>query len=85
MSAFQTELSLIKEKFPDCKRIIEDLYKSDSDFKSLCADLFLCSKLIQDFESEIAEKRHALSEYTEIVHELELELTMVIKSNGTHH
>jgi hypothetical protein len=85
MNSFQTELSLIKEKFPGCKTIIEDLYKNDSDFKSLCADLFLCSKLIHDFESEIAEKRNVLSEYTEIVQELELELAMVIKSNGAHH
>jgi hypothetical protein len=81
MNALQTELGLIKSRFPDCKTIIEDLYRNDSDFKSLCADLFLCSKIIHDFELEIAEKQHALIEYREIVKELELELSIVIKPN----
>jgi hypothetical protein len=85
MSALQTELGLIKNKFPDYKSVIDDLYKNDTDFKSLCSDLFLCSKMIQDFELEIAEKQHALSEYREIVKELELELSMVIQSAGAAH
>lgn len=80
MNALQTELVLIKSKFPDYKTIIEDLYRNDTDFKSLCADLFLCSRMIHDFELEIDEKQHALSEYREIVQELESELAMVIKS-----
>ncbi|HEY2649159.1 MAG TPA: hypothetical protein VGI38_08185 [Puia sp.] len=84
MNALQTELGLIKSRFPDCKTIIEYLYRNDTDFKSLCADLFLCSRMIQDFELEIAEKQHALSEYREIVQELETELTMVIKSARAH-
>ncbi len=80
MNTLQTELSLVKTKFPAYQSVIENLYKSDSDFKSLCADLFLCSKMIHDFEDEIAEKQHALIEYHEIVKELEQELSMVIKS-----
>ena len=80
MNALQTELGLIKNRFPEYKSVIDTLYRNDSDFKSLCADLFLCSKMIQEFESEIAEKQHALIEYREIVKELESELCMVIKS-----
>ena len=80
MNALQTELGLVKNRFPDHKSVIDILYRSDADFKSLCADLFLCSKMIQEFESEIAEKQHALIEYREIVKELESELCMVIKS-----
>jgi hypothetical protein len=80
MNALQTELGLVKNMFPDHKSVIDILYRSDTDFKSLCADLFLCSKMIQEFESEIAEKQHALIEYREIVKELESELCMVIKS-----
>ncbi len=83
MNALHTELGLIKNKFPDYQSVIDILYRSDSDFKSLCADLFLCSKMIQEFESEIAEKQHALIEYREIVKELESELCMVIKSTRT--
>ena len=83
MNALQTELGLIKSRFPDCNAIIEDLYRNDADFKSLCGDLFLCSKMIQDFELEIAEKEHALSEYREILKELESEFSMVFKSYRT--
>jgi hypothetical protein len=83
MNALQTELGLIKNRFPDHKSAIEELYRNDIDFKSLCADLFLCTKMIQDFELEIAEKQHALAEYREIVKDLESELCMVIKSTRT--
>jgi hypothetical protein len=81
MHALQTELGLVKNRFPDHTSVIEDLYRNDTDFKSLCADLFLCSKMIHEFELEIAEKQHALTEYQEIVKELESELCMVIKTS----
>ena len=83
MNTLQTELGLIKNRFPDHTSVIDDLYRNDMDFKSLCADLFLCSKMIQEFESEIVEKQHALLEYREIVKELETELCMVIRSTRT--
>jgi len=83
MNAIPSELALIKNRFPDHKSVIEDLYKTDSDFKSLCADLFLCSKMIDDFEVEVTEKQHAIFEYREIIKELEKELSMVILSANT--
>ncbi len=83
MNTLQTELGLVKTRFPLHESTIEVLYRKDADFKSLCADLFLCSKMIQDFECEISEKQHALVEYREIVRDLEKELSMVIKSADT--
>jgi hypothetical protein len=80
MNTLQSELGLIKNRFPDHQSVIDTLYRQDSDFKSLCADLFLCSKMIHDFELEIADKQHALAEYREIVKELELEISILIKS-----
>jgi hypothetical protein len=80
MNKLQTELGLVKTRFPSHNSIIDLLYRKDSDFKSLCADLFLCSKMIQDFEEEIAEKQKALDEYRDIVKDLEKELMMVINS-----
>jgi hypothetical protein len=80
MNILQTELGLVKTRFPAHQSVIEILYRKDADFKSLCADLFLCSKMIQDFEFEISEKQHALVEYRDIVQELEKELSMVIKN-----
>jgi hypothetical protein len=83
MNAIPSEISLIKNRFPHYKSVIEDLYRTDSDFKSLCADLFLCSKMIADFEVEITEKQHAVIEYREIIKDLEKELSMVIQSAKT--
>jgi predicted RNase H-like nuclease (RuvC/YqgF family) len=85
MNTLQTELGLVKTRFPSQQATIEDLYRSDSDFKSLCSDLFLCSRMIHEFEEEIMEKQHALEEYREIIKELENELSMVIKSTDTSH
>ena len=80
MTTLQTELGLVKTRFPSFNSIIDLLYKNDSDFKSLCSDLFLCSKMIQDFEEEIAEKQKALAEYCDIVKDLEKELLTVINN-----
>ncbi len=80
MNKLQTELGLVKTRFPSHNSIIDLLYRNDSDFKSLCADLFLCSKMMQDFEEEIAEKQKALAEYRDIVKDLEKELLTVINS-----
>jgi hypothetical protein len=82
-NVLQSELGLVKSRFPTHHSVIDKLYRKDSDFKSLCADLFLCSKMIHDFEVEISEKQHALTEYKDIVHELEKELSMVIESAET--
>jgi hypothetical protein len=85
MNLLHTELGLVKARFPAHQSVIDKLYRKDPDFKSLCADLFLCSKMIHDFEVEIAEKQHALVEYRDIVKELEMELSMVIESAETNH
>lgn len=79
-NVLQSELGLVKSRFPAHQSAIEKLYRKDPDFKSLCADLFLCSKMIHDFEIEISEKQHALIEYMDIVTELEKELSMVIET-----
>ena len=80
MNILQSELGLVKSRFPLHESAIDRLYRKDPDFKSLCADLFLCSKMIHDFEIEIAEKQHALIEYRDIVKELEMELSLVIEN-----
>ncbi|HEY4966374.1 MAG TPA: hypothetical protein VII28_08245 [Puia sp.] len=83
MNALQSELGLVKSRFPTHHSLIEKLYRGDPDFKSLCADLFLCSKMMHDFEVEISEKQHALIEYRDIVQELEKEISMVIETSET--
>jgi hypothetical protein len=85
MNTLRSELSLVKNKFPEQHAAIEELYKTDPDFKSLCSDLFLCSVMIHDFELELAEKQRALLEYREIEKELEKELSIIIQSTESIH
>jgi hypothetical protein len=80
MNTLRSELGLIKNRFPEHQAVIEDLYKTDPDFKSLCSDLFLCSKMIQDFETDMREKQRALNEYREIEKELEKELAVIVQA-----
>jgi hypothetical protein len=80
MNTLQTELGLVTQKYPSHQLLIGELYHRDADFKSLCADLFLCTQMIQGYELEIIEKQRALEEYRDIVKELESELLTVIKS-----
>jgi len=80
MNTLQSELGLVKNRFPDLKLVIEDLYRRDNDFKSLCADLFLCTRMIHDFEAEIIEKQIAINEYRDVIKELEKELQTYIKA-----
>ena len=83
MNTLQTELGLVKARFPEYQQIIDFLYRRDPDFKSLCADLFLCTNMIHGFTLEMEEIKQALVEYQDIVSELEIELSMVIKNVET--
>jgi hypothetical protein len=83
MNTLQTELGLVKGRFPEFQQIIDILYRKDPDFKSLCADLFLCTNMINGFTLEIEEIKQTLVEYQDIVRELEVELSMVIKNAET--
>jgi hypothetical protein len=83
MNMLQTELGLVKARFPEYQQVIDLLYRSDPDFKSLCSDLFLCTNMIQGFTLEMEEIKQALVEYQDIVSELEIELSTVIKNVET--
>jgi hypothetical protein len=83
MNMLQTELGLVKARFPEYQQVIDLLYRNDPDFKSLCSDLFLCTNMIQGFTLEMEEIKQALVEYQDIVSELEIELSMVIKNVET--
>ncbi len=80
MNTLRSELGLIKDRFAEHQAVIEDLYRTDPDFKSLCSDLFLCSQMILNFQQDILEKQRALNEYREIEKELEKELYAIVRS-----
>ena len=55
--------------------MVEDLYTSDAEFKSLCADYFLCDQTIRKMEHEIEEMESILQEYREALGDLENEIS----------
>ena len=74
MEVINEELRAAKERFPDQSARIEELYKSDPDFKALCADYLLCIKTLQEFRKEFSNKLSAIAEYQDICQDLEKEL-----------
>jgi hypothetical protein len=77
-SKLQTELGLIKERFSFNKMWIEELYSRDSEFKSLCADYFLCDQTIRKIKLDIEGMESALDEYREALDDLEKEINFWI-------
>jgi uncharacterized protein YdcH (DUF465 family) len=67
-------LGLIKERFSANTKGIEQLYARDAEFKSLCADYFLCDQTIKKINHEIEEMKSALGEYQEALDDLENEI-----------
>lgn len=71
----QTELGLIKERFSTSIRTVEELYSRDPEFKSLCADYFLCDQTIRKMEHELEEMESILQEYKDALNDLEKEIS----------
>jgi len=74
MESQNKQLRLIKKKFPEQTERIEELYKAEEDFRTLCADYFLCVQHLQKFQKEFGEKQSTIKEYEDIYTELEKEL-----------
>ena len=79
MGPLQTEIGLIRKKFPTQKSRIEALYGNDPDFRSLCADFFLCEQTFKKLRNEISQLRCELKEYQEILRDLEKEISLWIE------
>jgi DNA repair ATPase RecN len=74
MKTLNMQLSAIKKKFPEQGDRIETLYHSDEDFRTLCADYFVCIQNLQKFQAEFSEKQSSIEEYQSILKDLEKEL-----------
>lgn len=67
-------LQIIKQKFPQQSERIEELYRLNEDFRTLCSDYLLCRRELQKFHYEANEKKTSVEEYKAIQSELENEL-----------
>jgi len=74
MVPLDIQLGMIKKKFPEQSGQIEQLYETDADFRTLCADYFLCVQYLQKFKKEVIEKKDSVEEYENLREELEKEL-----------
>ena len=74
MNSLNEYLKLVKKKFPEEGERIEDLYKSDHDFRALCEDYFSCLHFLNKFKKEVNEKKYSFEEYKDMQEELEKEL-----------
>jgi len=68
------EIALVSQIFPQYASKIEQLYANDADFRSLCADYFLCKSNLAEFKKKLAERRDSIEDYEEVTVELEKEL-----------
>jgi hypothetical protein len=80
MQSLNKQLDLIKEKFPQKKKRIEELYGENEDFRSLCSDYILCIQQLERFKTEFGEKQLSLKEFLVMQTELERELYNLIFS-----
>jgi hypothetical protein len=74
MGLLVCELSFIQKLYPEYSERIEDLYKSDADFKTLCADYLLCKSSMDEFQKQHKEQQNAIQDYEAVSNELEKEL-----------
>ena len=68
------EIALVSQAYPQYSNKIQELYTSDADFRSLCADYFLCKSNLAEFKKKLAERRDSIHDYEEVTVELEKEL-----------
>jgi len=68
------EIALVSQIFPQYTDKIQELYTSDADFRSLCADYFLCKSNLAEFKKKLAERKESIHDYEEVTSELEKEL-----------
>ena len=74
MESVNAHLALIKEKFQPFSGKIQELYDTDPDFQSLCADYFLCMKFLSRHENQSG----LLQEYVELREVLETDIYMFV-------
>jgi len=74
MGFLKNHLTTIKQKFPQQSDRIEELYRLDEGFRTLCSDYLLCMMELQKFHKEADEKKLTVKEYKNIQADLEDEL-----------
>jgi len=67
-------LETVKRKFPAQSKRIEELFCSNTDFRSLCEDYFACMEALSKYQQLLEKERQGLTDYQQIRSDLEREL-----------
>ncbi|HTS43338.1 MAG TPA: hypothetical protein VMH01_03005 [Puia sp.] len=77
LEIFMIELTeifeVVKERFPSQSIRIDQLYKDDENFRSLCLDYFSSIRTLRNYKSSSEEIGHSITEYKNVIVELEKE------------
>jgi hypothetical protein len=79
VNSFEIHLKMLKDLFPSKDMVIEELYRNDAMFRSLCSDYVLCLQFLDKFRNEFSEKMVSMEEYELLKSELETELSNYLK------
>lgn len=82
MESTNAHLSTIKSSFPQHAERIESLYNSNTDFRALCEDYYLCMEISRKARQDFSKEQDRLAEYNQLTAELEKELLAFIKRNS---
>jgi DNA repair ATPase RecN len=78
MEAANNDLQEIINKFPNQAQRIEELYRGNEDFRTLCHDYVICLKHLKKYKKKSGETQVALNEYTIIYNDLQSELSQFL-------
>lgn len=80
MKTVEELLQEVKRKFPHQGALIEELYREDADFQSLCRDYFTCLQTLKKYKKLSHEEEQAVHDYQSALGDLEKELQHFISS-----
>ena len=79
MSASETSLTSVLERFPDRKDTLKQLFREKRSFQTLCEDRRRCAEALKYWcRSDAEEAEERKNEYSELLLDLEIEIVQNI-------
>ncbi|WP_163516319.1 hypothetical protein [Gelidibacter japonicus] len=70
--------------FPDYEEKIDFLFKTDENFRDLCADHILCAAMVCELKKKMGQRAKDIAEYVELQQSLEEEIFQTIVKDTEH-
>ena len=83
LAVIQPGLFLVLQRFPDRKEELRNLYRTSESFQSICHSYQECSEALAYWtNSDLETAPDRQREYTELINELEAEITLSLEEKG---